>query len=207
MKVMQDLYISLDDINFEEFYTLITNDTPNNWVHKPNKEEKYLDFKIQAICFEYHNEHLHAGLSLSFKSGENELFVPNIIPLEKPQLSIKEYNEVLNNFFQEIIAPRKAGYSYRITSDEHTLESELDMESVNKLRVFSSCANKSTGISHPSDQKRWFDFIYSSFQNSISLELLRYFLVEDGWDEESANKLSLNYEFAVDLLKHGSEQG
>lgn len=84
----------------------------------------------------------------------------------------------------------------------------MSIDATVKLRRFSGAANKSTGASHPSDERRWFDFIVAVHRAGDKLDaarLARWLHEAEGWDEDSAHKLAGNYETSLALLTHYDE--
>lgn len=75
------------------------------------------------------------------------------------------------------------------------------------LKKFSAAANKSSGGTHPLDEKRLFDFIIQAHKENASLAEGDFtdLLIEDGWTSEQAENLSSKYRFSRDLLNHYSE--
>jgi hypothetical protein len=85
------------------------------------------------------------------------------------------------------------------------LQSPLDWmseKSAKLLSKFSSCANKSTGASHPMDEERWLDFILEAYkdQRDAGSYLSRWLIEAERWPEDVAYDLLLQYEFAMHLL-------
>lgn len=143
------------------------------------------------------------------KTGTEEYKVTNIIPTVKNKLDFSEYNSILDDFYNNVINPvvkdNGLNLSVIITSGVFTLEELVSDVVVRKLKSFSMAANKSTGFSHPLDQERWFDFIVSSFieKDIINSEYLgRWFVEIEGWSDDMANELVLNYEYSMDLLNY-----
>jgi hypothetical protein len=65
-------------------------------------------------------------------------------------------------------------------------------------------ANKSTGASHPKDKERWFEFLISAHRTSARLDadlLARWLSEAEGWPEDTAHALAIDYEFALGLLQ------
>ena len=71
------------------------------------------------------------------------------------------------------------------------------------LKRFLECANMGDGGSHPLDEKRFFDFIIQAHHERSLLDesTLRGLLIDEGWSEHHADKLSSKYCFGKDLLK------
>ncbi len=100
-----------------------------------------------------------AGLTLL--ANDDGYYVPNIVPLEVGSLTYAQYNAILTDFITHVAEPVVArhGYVIETTEPRQTLDDWLSNDAVVKLRRFSGAANKSTGASHPMDERRWFDFI------------------------------------------------
>ena len=90
-----------------------------------------------------------------------------------------------------------------------------------RLEAFCNSANKTTGSSHPSDEKRWFDFICQTVEDSQTFDydtLLRFLMDEEywgkrsldnvesmgrfAWDEQHASELALEYDNYVRILQY-----
>lgn len=155
------------------------------------------------FCFELNN-----SARLFIALHVNGVEVCNIVPSKKSQLTIKEYNSILNKFLDDVVKKsRMSGMRYRITEEEYSLVDIIGEESADKFKRFSILANKSTGRSHPLDQKRWFEFIYSLVVNdkNINTVELEYFLTEDGWNEKDAFDLIVDFEYAYGAMKFALE--
>jgi hypothetical protein len=129
----------------------------------------------------------------------------NVVPLDVGSFSYGEYNAVLKKFCDEIVRPssRKTGAEVELTEDHADLSRWLSEPAARKLRAFSRLANKSTGASHPYDQKRWLDFIVEAHKEETSLDAstLRRWLIEvEGWAPDVADQLAAEFEFGGELL-------
>ncbi|SCX21310.1 hypothetical protein DSM25558_2898 [Agrobacterium sp. DSM 25558] len=154
------------------------------------------------------NEHPAAGLTL-WETQEG-YYVPNVVPLEFGSLTKREYNAILQEFIDAIAQPvaYRLGFELRATESRQTLADWVSDEVGTKLKRFSGAANKSTGASHPSDERRWFDFIVAAHRRHERLDpgtLFRWLHEAEGWDEETAHKLAGDYENARALLKYSDE--
>ncbi len=185
------------------------------------------DRMTDYIAFDYlGNKVDQAEVSIYYgKDSLREVKVGNIVPLKKNQLSIEEYNAVLDLFYEEIIVPNKSKLK-NITivgpeSDVFDPLKYISKEALNKLELFCNAANKSTGSSHPCDEERWFDFICQTVDDNkmFDYDTLYRFLIdedywgrkEDGfigamgsfaWDEEHAAELATEYDNYVRILKY-----
>jgi hypothetical protein len=207
MKRYQDLLIHLPNSKFSDFIAGLVATLPEHWHRDNEKEGNIPSFSEQEMfCFQ---RTLEDGLDSSLwltEKDENTLYVSNIVPTEKSSLSISEYNAVLTNFMSHGITGviEKHKGSYEVTNEEYSLEDLISKETAKSLRVFSSCANKSTGSSHPNDKERWLSFVVLAFKDERTLppEEVEEFLLEDGWSGNSAIELTIEYEFGQQLLEY-----
>lgn len=143
-----------------------------------------------------------AGLFLWSKDGGYE--VTNIVPRETGSLGESGYNTVLRDFIARVVKPASAQADFRIaaTTPDQTVDDWLPDAAASALRLFSATANKATGSSHPSDQARWHAFLIAAHgaASAFGTDLLKRWLVEDGWTEDGALELAIEYEFGLALL-------
>lgn len=151
--------------------------------------------------------------------------VINIIPLNKNQLTIEEYNQVLDLFFEEVIFANKEELSdIKIigpSSDEFNPLDCISEKALEKLVKFCDMANKTTGSSHPCDEERWFDFICQTVKDKqiFDYDTLLRFLMDKSfwggktdlttsvigrspWNENQAEKLAREYDDYVRILEY-----
>lgn len=200
----QDLEIISDDGTFRKFLSdLNQNLKDKGWNRNLETEEKF-ENQYYAINIKMEREDLDSTLFLVI---DTKMYVSNIIPQKKSSLTIGEYNEILNTFYSEFIDPIKSKYTnltFILTNDEMELGDFISEDSEKLLQHFSSAANKSTGSSHPLDKDRWYDFIINvvNEKEELDLDILNRWLVEiEGWSEDIAMDLAVEFEFGTDLLK------
>lgn len=204
MKKFQDLYIDLNGQSIEILIEQLTQNCGDNWKRAFEREEnaKYLNEK--AFAFEYiGNDLSQAGLTL-FEKEQGIWHVPNIVPIHSSQLSTDEYNKLLIDFKESLINPivQKNSIHIELTKDEVFIEDIVGYDAANALKQFSILANKSTGYSHPCDEKRWFKFLVQAQKSGkrLYLDILIATLIEQGWSEEWAYKLASQFEYSEELL-------
>jgi hypothetical protein len=132
-------------------------------------------------------------------------YVANVVPNERSRLSHIKYNAILEEFYERYVRPcaKQAGVQAELTPSHVDLEHWLSQTAAQKLRRFSTAANRSTGSSHPSDRDGWMDFVITAHheRSSLTASSLRRWLVEvDGWPPEVADRLAIEYEFSRELL-------
>lgn len=147
---------------------------------------------------------------LTLWANDDGYYVPNIVPVDRSELTRQQYNGIIEEFTARILGPVAARHAFRVakTKAGQTLTDWLTPDSADRLRRFSGAANKSTGASHPSDRRRWYDFIISVHRTGgrIGAERLGRWLREvDGWDEQTAHELAGDFEMSLGLLRQYDE--
>ncbi len=207
MKKFKDLYIHTNDESITELVSKVTKNVHSYWSRSYESEKNSRYFGEVAFSFKRVGDRVlpDAGVSI-FKKEKNIWYIPNVVPLRFGQLSYDEYNEIITDFYNTCLKPAASELEIHVEITSGMLNGEdiVGNDGLKLLNVFSSFANKSTGSSHPRDQERWFAFIVktcSQEQYVNSSDLIRL-LCEQGWDEDSAQKLAIEYEFARDLIKY-----
>lgn len=165
--------------------------------------------------------------ALGLKSFLNNEYVKvcNIVPLQKNQLTIEEYNQLLDLFYNDIA--KVYGQTHddiKVVGPSTGCFNPLDYISesaLNKLTLFCNTANKSTGSSHPCDEERWFDFICQTVDDGrvFDYDTLSKFLQDEeywgkkekgflgvigqfAWSDENAQELASEYDNYVRILQY-----
>lgn len=207
MKTYKDVYIHAADKSIVEFISKVTEDINPHWSRSYESEENSKYLGEVAFSFKRSGDSVlpDAGVSI-FKKEGNTWYIPNVVPLQQSQLDYDEYNEIITDFYASCLKPvaSELGIDVEITSGSLSGEDIVGVDGFRLLKAFSLSANKSTGSSHPCDQRRWFAFIVGTCSNGeyISTSDLIRVLCEQGWSENTAEKLAIEYEFARDLIKY-----
>ena len=131
-------------------------------------------------------------------------YVSNIVPREVGELGKDLYNEILKDFYSRVAseAAGTVGWSATMTGDDRPIESWLGENSAQLLMEFSGSASKATGSSHPLDAIRWRTLLISAHRAQAKLDATRLaeWLSGQGWTEERAAELAIEYEQSRDLL-------
>ncbi len=215
MKVFKNLSILGDPNSVKTFFEQIYNKLPRDW-EKSKQADKLKDY----LSITYSGRLLpKAMVSLNYSHQQEKecLEIGNIVPVDKSQLTMDEYNKILDLFLSEVVIPyceKDKHLKYDVSKtdifDPLVYISNL---SLNKLITFCIEANKKTGSAHPSDEKLWFDFICQTVNDDRILpsEILKQFLMDSdywekkttkSWDEKIAEELTSQYEICVDILKY-----
>lgn len=136
--------------------------------------------------------------------------VVNIVPLEKSQLSVQEYNAVLVELTTSAIQPAAValGLKCELTDDLKPFTAWVSPAAGDALRRFSILANHGTGSAHTLDRERWFAFLLHCHQDRCELDtdmLQRWLMEQGGWTFERASDLAIEYEFGRGLLKFAEQ--
>lgn len=223
MHIYKELSFVGDKPAFDSFKREAPSFAKGEW--KYSQSERMRDY----IAFDYlGNKVEQAEVSIYYGQDtwrQGILKVCNIVPLKKNQLSIEEYNSVLDLFYEEVIAPNQLRLEgLKIVgpeSDEFDPLRYISKEALRKLERFCNGANKTTGSSHPSDEERWFDFICQTVDDNQTFDfdtIFRFLMDEEywgkkepgflgamgrfAWDEEHAGELATEYDNYVRLLRY-----
>ena len=223
MHIYKELSFVGDKPAFDAFKENAPSFVRGDWKYSQSDREK------DYIVFNYLGNKVDQA-KVSIFCGQNArrqgyLKVGNIVPLRKNQLSIEEYNAVLDLFYEEIIVPNRSRLrGIEIVGPESDVFDPLkyvSKEALRKLECFCNGANKTTGSSHPIDEARWFDFICQTVDDNQTFDfdtIYRFLMDEDYWDkkesgfagtmgksawvEERAVELATQYDNYVRILKY-----
>lgn len=181
------------------------------WRHAKDREQKIAEDSgnCNVILFERESTNGITASLLILSRTSDGYEVTNILPLKKNTLNVAEYNDVLNDFVNRIAKPasKASGFQVEDGKRKQSITDWTSQEAANALHTFSISANKFTGSSHPSDQHRWFQFLFAVHKahkaqgKVLDTHLLGRWLEEvENWPSEVATKLVLEYEFALNLL-------
>lgn len=223
MKTYRELYFRGTSNQLSEFVVQIEKFVVGNW-RLEKKSERWKDY----LFFDYIGEDAdksRVSIYIGDLNAKEEINVGNIIPLEKNELNIDEYNAVLLKFYEEVIKPYKEqGTELHISQPSDDIFDPtiiISEEALEKLKLFCLAANKSTGSSHPYDQERWFDFICQTVDDGKMFDssTLANFLQDEvywgkkpdsfigvmgsfAWNEEHAYELATEYENLCEILNY-----
>lgn len=213
MKIVRDLKLIGSANEQKKLIDLIEQKLSNGW---SRDRERETELKFQSgydyIIFTCSRTASRPAVILNFVTDENGyLYMSSLVPKELGELSKDHHNAVLEEFLTRFVEPAAKGLEIRIitTSDEQTIDNTMSPEMAQLLKQFSAAANKTSGGTHPLDERRFFDFIVQAHQEKSLLDEtdLRELLVSDGWPNTQAQELSSKYCFGRDLLNHYSNQG
>lgn len=223
MNIYKELSFVGDKASLDNFKQMASTFAHGDWKYA-------LSYRMKDyITFDYvGNEVASAEVSIYYGKDtwrQGYIKVGNIVPLRKDQLSIDEYNAVLDLFYEDVIVPNQTYLKgIKIVGPESEVFYPLkyiSQKALDKLERFCNSANKSTGSSHPSDEERWFDFICQTVDDNRIFDydtLFRFLMDEEywgkrdegfvgvmghfAWDEEHAGELATEYDNYVRILQY-----
>ena len=222
MRIYKELSFVGDKLAFDAFKEKAPSFAGGEWTYsQTDRMRDYIAFGYLGSKVDQAEVSIYYGPD-TWRQGYIE--VGNIVPLRKNQLSIEEYNAVLDLFYEEIIVPNRSKMQgIKIIGPESDIFDPLKFiskDALDKLTRFCNYANKTTGSSHPNDEERWFDFICQTVDDNKTLDfdtIYRFLMDEDywgkrtpeigramghfAWDEEWAGKLATEYDNYVRILK------
>lgn len=133
------------------------------------------------------------------------LEVPNVVPNETDQLTYDEYNRIVKAFHDRFAIEPASQYGVTVTlgPEELRFEVTLPPEVFKKLRLFSGTARRDVRASHPQDRELWREFIVAADETGCELfgaELKRWLVEDEGWPEDVAQELAVEYDEGRSLL-------
>ena len=220
MKIYKELCFYGSEEDFRAFANGVSKYIPSDWgCPKTNPNADQLVFAYLGLK----EEPAHLYLCKSKYQDKPCYRVTNIVPTKVNDLSIEQYNRILDIFYRDIITPYvKDGIPLQVdepTSDRFDPLTVVSIVALDKLISFCTNANKSTGSTHPLDKERWFAFICQTVEDGkmFNADTLAQFLQDEDfwnshpsihkhqsatWDEDTAYELASDYELACDIIKY-----
>lgn len=213
IEIMQDLHLQCSQDEEAQLRDALDHQSTPPWRHATEKEEELAEASSsmpQYLMFERTRDDLLAAAAVALCRGSTGYDVVNIIPLEVHQLGVADYNDLLNDFIDRVVVPasKEFQFDFHYTERLQTLTDWISEDAADALHKFSLAANKSTGAGHPSDRRRWFEFLSAVYENHAKLdtELLGRWLVEvENWPPEMAHDLVDKYQYSMDFLRFRSD--
>lgn len=209
MKVFRDLFLRSDPERLRATLEVVERQLTDGWSRDAETEGNLRAMALReepTYCFACEQrEHRPAAIVSVTQKEPGFFYVPNIIPKNRRELSHDEYNQILTEFCDRFVRPAAGqfGVQVELTDTQADLSSWLSPAAAQKLREFSTTANRSTSASQPCDHDRWMDFILAAHRDGTRLvaHTLRRWLIEiENWPPEVAQRLALEYEFGREVL-------
>ncbi len=108
------------------------------------------------------------------------------------------YNRVVMDFHDRVatLAARDERVHLTVTAASRALADWIGEDAVEALAQFSATANRLSAAGHPSDERRWLEFLHLALPYATPgfVDAVRQALVTDGWSEDAANDLAAQAE-------------
>lgn len=216
MQVFRELFIRGEPSRLEAVADDISRSLADGWTRDAEAETHMRSASIagkrKVYCFACPRRPRRPAATVFLLNKDAcTLYVANIVPSEQHELTHEEYNAIMEEFFRRFADPaaRRNGAQAEMTEPQADLERWLPGDVAGKLRLFCSIANKRTGSGHPMDRERWYDFIVAAHEADADFSastLARWLAEAGGWDDELADQLAIEYEFARGLLAFANGQ-
>ncbi len=162
-----------------------------------------------ADCYTCSATAQRPAASLWFQArGADELYVSNIVPRGKPDLTDEEYNAILVDFQDAVLSPAMDCVQVQVEMVLHraVLDGYLSPEAIRRLDAFSVAADKN-GL-HPEDCRRWREFVIQCHREEANLDtgVLDQWLEDREWGEDERRELVCEYETARSVLETYDEE-
>jgi len=209
MQVFRDLYLRCDAERLTATLAEIERSLTAGWSRDRGSETRMRSTSVDnrpVFCFACTKEGLRPAATIFLlEKSPNLYWAANVVPTSTRQLSVGEYNGILQEFYERFVraAAQRTGATAELTASDAELEHWLSPEAAAKLRWFSTSANRGTGSSHPADKERWHDFVLTAHEKGDQLDastLERWLIEMEGWAPEIADALALEYELGRKLL-------
>ena len=210
MKQFKDLEILGSNEKLVALIDTVSTNLPEDW-HRDSDAEARMEKLFPAgkdagFSFTRDANNTDPKIGLFLERERGQLNVPNIVPLDSGELTMSQYNRILEEFAAIIRRhmPQDGSLRIHLTSDEAAISDWVSSEAADLLERFSVLANMSTGAGHPKDFQRWARFLIQTHRENSTLHssFLSQWLVEElGWPPNRAESLARDYQFARDLLK------
>jgi hypothetical protein len=213
LEVFRDLEVhGADTSKLSAFVNDLTKVLPLGWTRDRERERalnRYSRSEPQ-FAFGIASEEGRPAAVLFLMRRDKALKITNIVP-DVGELTRHQYNTLVEAF-DAICEPiaEQHGLRVHVGPDQQDISDMLTSKTMKALQLFSDAANKGTGSSHPLDRKRWLKFLVLAHNEDTALDtetLTRWLVEEQRWSEDQAGKLSVQYEFARDLLEEHDKSG
>lgn len=141
------------------------------------------------------------------REKEGHWVVQNIVPDEgqTSQIPLEVYKAILTEFESRIAEPAAESVKGMtgIEYSKYRLEDHFSPKAVGLLRTFCETSNAGDLGSHPSDQKKWINFLLTSYDEGkeIHCDIFGKCLKNaNWWPEGGIPRLVREYDFAMRLL-------
>lgn len=213
IEVFREATITCSDAGFDGLRALLVGSALAPWHHAPDREEYLAHSPMHdddTIVFRRDEQ---GGIPAAFlflvgraSQHGSRYDLVNVVPSERRQLEIAEYNDVVEDFIDQVVQRDAPGHALTVSASKRrqTITDWTSQEAAEALVRFSRGANMSTGSSHPLDAERWRQFLIADHRagrpRMDSSHFERWLVEVEGWPHEGALDLTIDRDKALELL-------
>jgi hypothetical protein len=214
LKVFRELTAFGEPRSLETLIARLDNQVSEGWSRDREREQELRRLgPEQFSIFLYGANAEHPAVVLAMLLDGRCLKVVNIFPQEAGQITVRQYNEILCDFYLRVLHPAasEAHLPVELSSGERTIEEAFHPEVLARLKTFVFCAEglwSRPSWLHPFDQERLFAFLIEAqrHSNKIDIGLFRHWLENDRhWPPNKVDQLLGEIELGADLLAYRDE--
>lgn len=213
MKIFNNLEIYNSSEELLSLLRQIKDNLPPDWSYKKEFIEPYVKNTSKSIdevlCVE-------SPIILEVKGlvwigiWEECLKVINIVPTKPGSLSYDQYNAILDVFYQDCIKKYITDEKISYNTKGKDIATICGTKTFEKMAIWESNCNHSTGNTNPHDFERWSAFVITAHREKSKLTsdwFERWLVEEKGWsmDFDITTRLVLEYEYSRDLLEENDK--
>ncbi len=174
----------------------------NEWSRSIELENTINDSEHSGLCFVSTKLKHRSNAFIYVANDSNTGKVANIVPRNGEDLSIEEYNAILMDWHRCYLVG--LDLQFEIGPDDEILMEAIGTLAYSFFQRFANTANKSTGISHPIDQERWFEFVYAcaSTKKYPNSELIKEQLIKYSWSPKIAESVANEFNSTYDAMAY-----
>ena len=163
---------------------------------------------VEIVAFSRRSyDNVNSAYLCLYGTSLNKWTIPNVVPQDWGiRFTIRQYNDILNEFIQRILIPELSSQNIDVTVSERflSLENLMSNESIRHLHSFMSIPAVCADVSHPHDEERLCQLILSLHENDPAFNadlFCRWLRDVRSWREEDAQKLATRIDQGLVLLK------
>lgn len=172
-----------------------------DWMAETSRHEHDFRDGLFVICTKVSDDIHHYGVIVQYSSQRRGIYIPNIIPVIKRELSVLEYNICFDEFWESIGRHFSKGYRCLLSGGEVMVENLLSPSLLRLFKEFDFLANRKS--LHPLDEQRWRNFVIrmASSRRRLDERQVRQLFLEFGWKPEKAAEMASRYVNELSIVR------
>jgi len=210
VRQLRDFYVRSDRLDKDRLRAKVLETITSPW-HDPDIGDRdenglWTWFRLERVS----DENL-PRVQIVLHAVDGGLKLTDAVPAGSAgQLDHDTYNRVVTDFHSRFATSIAEGGNVRTSLSQPSapLADWVGDEAVRALARFSHTANRSGAAGHPKDEERWLDFLHLALPRAKVgfTEALRQALVNNGWPEDTADKLVAQAELVDAYERLGRER-